>query len=66
MENKNFGVYFQLAFTFLVRFSWNAFYFQSMERCIGVEWELEQISDFSLLTNQVLKVVYSYVKSSLE
>ena len=29
-------------------------------------WELEQISDLSLLTNQVLKVVYSYFKSSLE
>ena len=43
------------------------FYFQSMERCIGVEWELEQISDLSLLTNQVLKVVqYSYFKSSTE
>ena len=36
------------------------FYFQSMERCVRVEWELEQISDFSLLTNQVIKVVYSY------
>ena len=37
------------------------FYFQSMERCIGVEWELEQISGLSLLTNQVVKVVYSYL-----
>ena len=41
-------------------------FFQSMGRCIGIEWELEQISDHSLLTNQVLKVVYSYFKSSLE
>ena len=39
-------------------------YFQSIGRCIGVEWELEQISDLSLLTNQVLKVVYSCIKSS--
>ena len=39
------------------------FYFQNMERCIGVEWELEQISDLSLLTNQVIKAVYSYFKS---
>ena len=51
---------------FLVRFSWNTFYFQGMGRCIGIEWELEQISDLSLLTNQVLKVVYSYFKSSPE
>ena len=42
------------------------FYFQSMGRCIGVEWELEQISNLSLLTNQVLKVVYSYFKFSPE
>ena len=35
-----------------------------MERCIGVEWELEQICDVSLLTNQVIKVVYSYLKVS--
>ena len=34
-----------------------------MERCIGVELELEQISDLSLLTNQVMEVVYSYFKS---
>ena len=33
-----------------------------MVRYIGVEWELEQISDLSLLTNQVIKVVYSYFK----
>ena len=39
------------------------FYFQSMERCIDVEWGLEQISDLSLLTNQVIKVIYSYFKS---
>ena len=31
--------------------------------CIGVEWEMEQICDVSLLTNQVIKVVYSYLKS---
>ena len=42
------------------------FYFQSMEKYIGVEWELEQISDLFLLTNQILKVVYSYFKSSPE
>ena len=30
-------------------------YFQSMERCIGVERGLEQISDVSLLTNQAIK-----------
>ena len=35
-----------------------------MERCIGVEWELEQICDVSLLTNQLIKVVYSYLKVS--
>ena len=35
-----------------------------MERCIGVEWELEQIYDVSLLTNQVIKIVYSYLKVS--
>ena len=35
-----------------------------MERCIGVEWELEQICDVSLLTNQVIKVVYSLLKVS--
>ena len=35
-----------------------------MERCIDVEWELEQICDVSLLTNQVIKVVYSYLKVS--
>ena len=35
-----------------------------MERCIGVEWELEQICDVSLSTNQVIKVVYSYLKVS--
>ena len=34
-----------------------------MERYIGVEWELEQISDLSPLTNQVIKVIYSYFKS---
>ena len=30
---------------------------------MGVEWELEQIYDLSLLINQVMKVVYSYFKS---
>ena len=34
-----------------------------MERCTGAEWEVEQISDLSLLTNQVIKVIYSYFKS---
>ena len=34
-----------------------------MERCIGVEWELEQICDVSLFTNQVIKIVYSSLKS---
>ena len=29
-----------------------------MESCIGVEWELVQVSDLSLLTKQVIKVVY--------
>ena len=29
-----------------------------MERCIGVERGLEQISDLSLLTNLVIKVIY--------
>ena len=29
-----------------------------MEKCVGVEWELEQICDVSLLTNQVNKVVH--------
>ena len=28
-----------------------------MEKCVGVEWELEQICEVSLLTNQVVKVV---------
>ena len=28
-----------------------------MERCIGVEWELEHICDVSQFTNQVIKVV---------
>ena len=37
-----------------------------MEKCVGVEWELEQIFDVSLLTNQVMKVVHSYLKSPLE
>ena len=27
-----------------------------MEKCVSVEWELEQICDVSLLTNQVIKV----------
>ena len=35
-----------------------------MERCIGIECELEQICDVSLLTNQVIKDVYSYLKVS--
>ena len=35
-----------------------------MERCIGIEWELEQICDVSPSTNQVIKVVYSYLKVS--
>ena len=35
-----------------------------MERCIGVEGELEPICDVSLSTNQVIKVVYSYLKVS--
>ena len=30
-----------------------------MEKCVGVEWELEEICDISLLTNQVIKVVHS-------
>ena len=34
-----------------------------MKRCIGVEWGLEQISDFFLLTNEVIKVIYSYFES---
>ena len=34
-----------------------------MERCIGIEWELEQICDAFLFTNEVIKVVYSYLKS---
>ena len=33
-----------------------------MERCVGVDWE--QICDVFLLTNQVIKVVYSYLKIS--
>ena len=37
--------------------------FQSVERPIGLEWGLEQISDLSLLTNQVIKVIYSYFNS---
>ena len=37
-----------------------------MEKCVGVEWELEQICDVSLLTNQVIKVVHSYLKSPPE
>ena len=38
-----------------------------MEKCVGVEWELEQICDISLLTtNQVIKVVHSYLKSPAE
>ena len=32
-----------------------------MEKCVGVEWELEQICDVSLLTNQVIKVFHSYL-----
>ena len=38
------------------------FCFQSMEKCIGVEWELEQTCDVSLLTNPAVKVVYLYLK----
>ena len=36
-----------------------------MEKCVGVEWELEQICDVSLLTDldQVIKVLHSYLKS---
>ena len=34
-----------------------------MGKCVGVEWELEQICDVSLFTNQVIKVVHSYLKS---
>ena len=37
-----------------------------MEKCVGVEWELEQICDVSLLTNQVIKVVHSCLKSPPE
>ena len=37
-----------------------------MEKCVGVEWELEQICDVFLLTNQVIKVVHSYLKSPPE
>ena len=37
-----------------------------MAKCVGVEWELEQIYDVSLLTNQVIKVVHSYLKSPPE
>ena len=37
-----------------------------MEKCVSDEWELEQICDVSLLTNQVIKVVYSYLKSPPE
>ena len=37
-----------------------------MGKCVGVEWEMEQICDVSLLTNQVIKVVRSYLKSSPE
>ena len=39
------------------------FYFRSMERCIGVEWGMEQISDLSLSINQVVEVIHSYFKS---
>ena len=35
-----------------------------MEKCVGVEWELEQICD--KLTDQVIKVVHSYLKSPPE
>ena len=38
-------------------------HWQVVEKCDGVGWELEQISDISLLPNQVMKVVYSYFKS---
>ena len=34
-----------------------------MERCIGVEWGLENISDLSPSTNQVIEGIYSYFKS---
>ena len=37
-----------------------------MEKCVGVEWELEQICDVSLLANQTIKVVHSYLKSPPE
>ena len=37
-----------------------------MEKFVGVERELEQICDISLLTNQVIKVVHSYLKSPPE
>ena len=37
-----------------------------MEKGVGAEWELEQICDVSLLTNQVIKVVHSYLKSPPE
>ena len=37
-----------------------------MEKCVGVEWELERICDVSLSTNQVIKVVHPYPKSPPE
>ena len=37
-----------------------------MGKCVGVEWELEQICEVSLLTNRVIKVVHSCLKSHLE
>ena len=37
-----------------------------MEKCVGVALELKQICEVFLLTNQVIKVVYSYLKSPPE
>ena len=44
----------------------NCILFLKYTKCIDVEWELEQICYVSLLTNQVIKVVHSCLKSFLE
>ena len=57
------GSIFRLVIYFLVRFSWNTKLYFTFKIWKGVECELEEISDLSLLTNQVIKVIYSYFKS---
>ena len=59
---KILGSFFSLQLTFWSDYHGTHFIFKVWEG-VGIEWELEQISDLSLLTNQAFKVVYSYFKS---